>query len=599
MANVSFKLGLQEAIDQLLIAKTGAEEGSFYLTSDTHRLYIGGKASPGDTDVQVFPVNEGVTTVDGITNLPTYDTEAQKDAAAGRFYYVADSNILCVFNGQDWIQINANDDTGIRSTEFKVGHPDPDKGGNPEAVEITYVLTDTTGKERLSSFSILATDGLTTTITGTTVEIAGNKYTLTSKETDTDSGKFEIALGSENLEEIHKVILLPGENVFLTAGADPNTITINADDTKIEKVSVAEGYTSLTTEGFRVQVTDSNSKTTEGGFNPKIKYGKSNHVTAKFDNSAATLDIYTSSEIDGLLKALNAMTYKGTIGLNGSFATALDVKTTEIIVYKTVVENGVTTNIPLELSIGDTMLCNTSLDYTIDKNLPPGTMLIARSKTGIENANGGIDSKDLTFDIIEATQESDTTYIFDAYGENGIVLKSNNQINSGSLDFIGENGLEVEWTGTKSTVTGAWDRVIHVKHNPVARTDTKGTAEQQSATMTMTIPVVTKVETDNNGHITGVQTTDYTVVDSTSQVSKVDLEANQYVASDEKTQVGSITTKVTTVDGSSKQTMQEDSFNIVSKSLEIKVDNNYGSTEGTETTTRQHGLSINMVWGEF
>ena len=69
MANVSFKLGLQSAIDQLLIAKTGAEEGSFYLTSDTHRLYIGGKTSPGDTDVQVFPVNEGVTTVDASRKL--------------------------------------------------------------------------------------------------------------------------------------------------------------------------------------------------------------------------------------------------------------------------------------------------------------------------------------------------------------------------------------------------------------------------------------------------------------------------------------------------------------------------------------------------
>lgn len=592
-ANVSFKLGLQSAIDQLLIAKTGAEEGSFYLTSDTHRLYIGGKASPSDTDVQVFPVNEGVTTVDGLVNLPTYDTEAQKDAAAGRFYYVADANILCVFNGQDWIQINANDDTGIASTKFQLGQDDD----NPEAVKVEYVISDTNGQQKVSKFTILASNGLKTIFTGTTLEIVGNKYNLTSKETDIDSGKFEIVLGSDGLEEVHKVILLPGENVYLAKGEDDNTIKINADDTKIQSVTFKEGKNAASTEGFRVSVTDSTGKTLESdNFNPKIKYGKQNHIVAKFDNGEAALDIYTGTEIDDLLKTLNAMTYKGTVGTGGSFASEIDVQSDNIYVYQ--VDISTASNVLVPISIGDTLLCKTDILYG-DRTLPAGTMLIARSEDGTENANGGIDSDKLTFDIIESTKASDTTYRFINIGTNGIALRSSSGVNAGTIDFLGEDGLSVEWTGSVDAVGNFVDKVIHIKHNPVVRTDTAGTAEQQSATMTMKIPVITKVETDENGHITGVQTTDYTVVDSTSQVSKVDLEANQYVASDEKTQIGSITTKVTTVDGSSKQTMQEDSFNIVSKSLEIKVDNNYGSTEGTETTTRQHGLSINMVWGEF
>ena len=290
------------------------------------------------------------------------------------------------------------------------------------------------------------------------------------------------------------------------------------------------------------------------------------------------------------------MTYKGTVGTGGSFASEIDVQSDNIYVYQ--VDISTASNVLVPISIGDTLLCKTDILYG-DRTLPAGTMLIARSEDGTENTNGGIDSDKLTFDIIESTKASDTTYRFINIGTNGIALRSSSGVNAGTIDFLGEDGLSVEWTGTVDAVGNFVDKVIHIKHNPVVRTDTTGTAEQQSATMTMKIPVITKVETDDNGHITGVQTTDYTVVDSTSQVSKVDLEANQYVASDEKTQVGSITTKVTTVDGSSKQTMQEDSFNIVSKSLEIKVDNNYGSTEGTETTTRQHGLSINMVWGEF
>ena len=119
------------------------------------------------------------------------------------------------------------------------------------------------------------------------------------------------------------------------------------------------------------------------------------------------------------------------------------------------------------------------------------------------------------------------------------------------------------------------------------------------STTELTIPVIVEVESDDYGHITGIKTADYTVTDSSSQVSKVEVTADKYLASDEKTQVGSFATQVITTDGSGKQTMQEDSFNIISKTLEITVNNNYGSTSGTETTKRQGGLSINMVWGEF
>ena len=49
MANVGFKLGTQAKVDALLKTPgTSVVEGSFYLTSDTHRLYIGQKES--DTD---------------------------------------------------------------------------------------------------------------------------------------------------------------------------------------------------------------------------------------------------------------------------------------------------------------------------------------------------------------------------------------------------------------------------------------------------------------------------------------------------------------------------------------------------------------------
>jgi hypothetical protein len=89
-SNVGFKLGTQTAVDNIIKNKSSVAVGSFYLTSDTHRLYI------GETD-GLHPVNEGVITVDSINDLP--DVSSNKDAYAGRFYYIKNDNILCVFNG--------------------------------------------------------------------------------------------------------------------------------------------------------------------------------------------------------------------------------------------------------------------------------------------------------------------------------------------------------------------------------------------------------------------------------------------------------------------------------------------------------------------
>ncbi|MBP3801476.1 MAG: hypothetical protein J6I85_05610 [Clostridia bacterium] len=63
MANVLFKQGTQSALNEIRSNKT-AIEGSFYLTNDTHRLYIG--RANGDA----VPVNEGVNTVTSLGDLP-------------------------------------------------------------------------------------------------------------------------------------------------------------------------------------------------------------------------------------------------------------------------------------------------------------------------------------------------------------------------------------------------------------------------------------------------------------------------------------------------------------------------------------------------
>ena len=93
MPNVGFKMGTQDALNKL----TTVEEGIFYLTSDTNRLYIGKSGN------KIAPVNEGVQTVAAVANLPTSESEGR---ITGAFYYATLENILCVWNGQSWVQIN-------------------------------------------------------------------------------------------------------------------------------------------------------------------------------------------------------------------------------------------------------------------------------------------------------------------------------------------------------------------------------------------------------------------------------------------------------------------------------------------------------------
>jgi hypothetical protein len=98
---LGFKLGLES---KLTNANFTAQDGVFYLTSDTHRLFIGNK------DGNVCPVNQGVIHVDAVPDAT--------NAIPGQFYYVDGSNILATYNGSRWVQINP--DTYVKTVSETV-----------------------------------------------------------------------------------------------------------------------------------------------------------------------------------------------------------------------------------------------------------------------------------------------------------------------------------------------------------------------------------------------------------------------------------------------------------------------------------------------
>lgn len=103
MANVAFKRGPQASLP------TVAQDGVFYLTNDTNRLYVG----QGQNLVEL---NKSITTVAKVADLPT------SSIAAGQFYYASAENILCIYSGTGWVQINpdTNNDVYVKSATVDI-----------------------------------------------------------------------------------------------------------------------------------------------------------------------------------------------------------------------------------------------------------------------------------------------------------------------------------------------------------------------------------------------------------------------------------------------------------------------------------------------
>ena len=96
MANVAFKRGLHSALPQ----NGAALDGVFYLTTDSHRLYVG-------QGTNLIDLNKYIRTVineTALNNLPNKQN--------GDFAYVEDKNILAVYNGTKWVQVNPDTNTG-------------------------------------------------------------------------------------------------------------------------------------------------------------------------------------------------------------------------------------------------------------------------------------------------------------------------------------------------------------------------------------------------------------------------------------------------------------------------------------------------------
>jgi hypothetical protein len=135
-------------------------------------------------------------------------------------------------------------------------------------------------------------------------------------------------------------------------------------------------------------------------------------------------------------------------------------------------------------------------------------------------------------------------------------------------------------TLTHANVTRTDNYYEKTANNPVSQPTA---AVTQSAGGTIVVPIVTQVSSDTKGHITGVKTAEYTIVDTQGTLSA--MSATTGVANN----VGTVTLGSTFTKAGGQTDTPTTSFTIESSSLTI-TDVNSNNPEG---------FGINLVWGSF
>lgn len=216
MANVAFKRGLASAL-----AAEGftAADGVFYLTTDTHRLYVG-------QDSNLIELNRYVKVVATTKDLPA-------NPAKDDFAFVTAGNMLLVCKDpaaegtSKWTQINAQTvDTNTDTTIAVKGTPTVTSDSSGVTVKFVFSQTETnkknnatTAKSDISvSFKIASSD----IATANSIAVAIGSKAVSGGSTISVSGAGSAA---------SSVTLKQGSNVSISDDGK-NNITISAVDTK-------------------------------------------------------------------------------------------------------------------------------------------------------------------------------------------------------------------------------------------------------------------------------------------------------------------------------------------------------------------------------
>lgn len=478
---VMFKLGTQAKIDQMITNKTGYSVGTFYLTKDSDRLYVGQATGLKllNKSVQVVETEAGL---ESLTASWGTDALSHKDDLA----YISGKNILAYFNGTGWTQINPDHNDQLKSVLVNV--EDATKGAKVTTEVEVGAIT------KSDAFTITGANGAKVErVDGSNIKVTGDTYTMavnTDKTNDVD-----IDLTSSLGQAASKVHVVGGTNVTVSKGAANNTINIEAKDT-----TLSEGVASITPTGeLTIEITDTAGKSVS----PNVTLGAYlddgfHAIGGNTTKTKSQWPVYTKDQVDDKFKTLNPMRYRGTLGSSGQHNITTDFKLVD----------GLT-----DVSSGDMFLVSGSAKYGTDKTAKSGDVLIA---SGTENDNGVFDATyPITWNYIPSGDDValDTNYVFtvdkttntmtiysDVNGDENAVGKI--QLIAGS-DIVlstttNDNG---DNTGDKNQLLTT---IAHAALFDATKNISKSTANLTQTSNTFN--AIKNITVNKNGHVTAIET---------------------------------------------------------------------------------------------
>ena len=547
MANVSFKRGLSTALSNVTV-----EDGVFYLTTDTNRLYVGQGS-------KLAELNQSVT---------TYATWADMEASApkqkGQFYYAIQENVLACYLPElnKWQQINPdhndNDDTYVSS--LSVASADKSETGKLKYTitveqktkhqgKAETTVTPITGKLEISSADLnaiashvavgVAADAITgnengfvlkTTgggadagtniaiVGGDNVNISrsGNGKTITIKSTDTNTtydllsnaGDANITLhGSDNAD---RTVSFVGAQQIEVSGANEREIAIKHKNSTVTAGDY-NSSTKITNNKFTVPsfTVDQQGHITSASTNeltiPTPHDTKTSIKSVSAGNDGRISIVYAQDAAEHTVSSNAELYYKITVDGNtdtivknqGSLGTFYSSsKVDELIRQAAANMNAMTYKGVVASDTFATTVAGAQKGDTYKAN---GEIVIGSqtAKTGdliIYKGNDLADGKapaNTDFDIIPSGDEIDSQFALSGTGNKIVLTNTTSKNPAGSVSVSGSNGISAQVTGN----------ALSIKHTNAVSAGSVGESSNVSpaAGESFTIP---SISYDAQGHIT-------------------------------------------------------------------------------------------------
>lgn len=465
-----FKYGTQAKYTAL----NAKDAGTFYVTSDTHRLYLG-------SDL----LSQAVLVVENQKDLPSGE-----GIDVGQIAYVSADNILCIKKKEPgWTQLNA--DTFVTSMTQTAS---TDESKPNEATIITDLKWNRTLEQKAPSASITLKGSAETGVNVTTDNgaiVISNANLAVQKDEATDGVK--LGLGTANN------VTFKGAGATTVDFSDSAiTITSTDKDTKVTGASLtaANAETGFTFDG-KIVPSEGAAITYSTSINPQIVVGGKGSKTdpKSFENGIATLDVYTTAQVDAAIKtaeqAMNAMTYKGKVSKANPLPSG---------------EN--------KVSIGDSYIVEES-GFQINGTgtaYPVGTLIIAKAASGItENAGGFLPANGIAWDAVLAS-DTDTTYKFAADSESTKVLLAASAGKSSGLTFA--TGGSPLTASVNASATDTNEVTVSIAHDKKTANHATADAVTQTTGANAALSYVSDVTFDDYGHVNTITKGSATLVDT-------------------------------------------------------------------------------------